>query len=253
MNILKKNERFDLIQKKGLGVIQNSKWFSYGIDSVLLSNFVKIKENSMVIDLGTGTGIIPLLLSIRDKASIIYGIEKQDEVAEMANRSIVTNKLEKKIKIKKMDVNDIFLEFSKSSFDTVVSNPPYFSKGDAITNTGNIKSTSRHETSCTLEGFIIAAAGLLKENGVFYMVHRPMRLVDILYYCRKYKLEPKEVQFIYPNVNKSPNILLIKCVKGGNTELKFLDNIYVYNERRKYTPEIYNIYKNLGIDVFDKE
>ncbi len=250
---INENERFDLIQKNGLGIIQNSKWFSYGIDAVLLSNFAEIKKGSKVIDFGCGTGIIPILLSIKNKASKIYGIEKQQSVYEMAKRSIEYNKLDDIIELKHVDISNIGEHFQKSSIDVIVSNPPYFQKGGALINDGSIKATSRHETTCTLEDFIMRASVLLKEKGSFYMVHRPMRAVDIFYYCRKYKLEPKLVQFIYPNRKKPPNILLIKCVKSGNSELKYLDNLYVYDEKGNYTDELIDVYRKLNIDVFLEE
>lgn len=251
--LLNENERFDIIQKNGFGVIQNKKWFSYGIDSVLLSNFAEIKKDSKVVDFGTGTAIIPLLLSLKSKPSKIYGIEKQLEVYEMAKRSISHNKLENLIEIVHNDISDIFNLFKKSSIDVVVSNPPYFQRGDGLVNNENIKAISRHETTCTLEDFIQKASVLLKEKGTFYMVHRPMRLVDIILYCRMYKLEPKLIQFICPNSENPPNIVLIKCIKGGNTELKYLKNLNVYDDNGNYSKDIFDIYQSFNIDVFSEE
>ncbi len=244
------HERFDLIQKNGYGIIQNKKWFSYGIDAVLISHFASIKENAVVMDLGCGTGIIPLLIHLNHKTSVIHGIEKQIEVADMAKRSIKTNDLDSNIKIYNLDIQDLFKKFGKGNVDVVISNPPYFKKGNAIVSTGDVKASSRHETTGSLEDFIRVAAGLLKEKGSFYMVHRPMRLVDIMYYCRSYNLEPKEIQFVYPHKDNPPNIMLIKCVKNGNHELKYLDNLYVYDEKRNYTDQIKDIYRTLNIDVF---
>jgi len=244
------NERFDLIQKNGYGIIQNKKWFSYGIDAVLVSHFCELKENSTVLDFGTGTGIIPLLLNLNHNVKKIFGIEKQSEVASMARRSIEKNKLEDTIEIVESDIVNLTKHFNKSTIDTIVSNPPYFKKGNALINEGSVKALSRHETTGDLEDFIKIASQLLKEKGTFYMVHRPMRLVDIMYYCRKYKLEPKLIQFVYPHQDKPPNILLIKCVKNGNTELKYLENLYVYDDERNYSDQIKTIYKTLNIDVF---
>lgn len=243
------NERYDLIQKNGYGVIQNEQWFSYGIDAVLVSHFAKIKKGSKVIDLGTGTGIIPLLINLKSQAAKIYGIEKQTEVAEMAKRSVLHNKIEQ-IEIIQTDILDVFKHIPKACADVVISNPPYFQKGDALTNDGSIKSLSRHESTADLETFIKVTSNLLKEKGCFYMVHRPMRLVDIFSYARKYNLEPKEIQFIYPNLKKPPNIVLIKCVKNGNRELRYLDNLYVYDDNQNYSESIKSIYKSLNIDVF---
>ncbi|MCH4887371.1 tRNA1(Val) (adenine(37)-N6)-methyltransferase [Acidaminobacter sp. JC074] len=244
------NERFDLIQKNGFGIIQNKKWFSYGIDAVLLSHFAEIKDGDRIMDMGTGTGIIPLLLSLNHQVDKIYGIEKQDQVADMAHRSVKKNKLEDTIEIIKADVLELKNKFDAGSFDVIVSNPPYFKKGNALINNGSVKAQSRHETSGDLEDFIKTAALLLKNKGCFYMVHRPMRLVDIIYYCRKHNLEPKTLQYVYPHCDKPPNILLIKCVKNGNHELKHKENLYVYDNNRDYTPQIREIYRNLKIDVF---
>ncbi len=244
------NERYDLIQKKGYGIIQNKEWFSYGIDAVLLSHFADINTGDTVMDLGTGTGIIPLLLALNHQPRKIYGIEKQHEVAEMANRSIIRNKLENEIEIVEMDILELNTKFGASSIDVILSNPPYFKKGNALVNNASIKANSRHETTGDLEEFIKVASKLLRNKGCFYMVHRPMRLVDIMYYCRQNNLEPKILQFVYPHQDKPPNILLIKCVKNGNHELKYKENLYVYDENRNYTAQIREIYKNLSIDVF---
>jgi len=244
------HERFDLIQKNGYGIIQNPKWFSYGIDAVLISHMCEIKANARVLDLGTGTGIIPLLLHLNHKTSHIYGVEKQAEVADMARRTIQKNKLEDHIEILETDLLSIHDHLAKASMDVVVSNPPYFKKGNALINSGGVKAISRHETSGDLEDFIRIAASMLKEKGCFYMVHRPMRLVDIMYYARLYKLEPKLIQFVYPHEDKPPNIVLIKCIKNGNHELKYKRNLYVYDQDRNYSEDIYAIYKALNIDVF---
>lgn len=250
--MLKPEERLDLIQKQGYGIIQNKKWFSYGIDAVLVSHFAEIESKDVVVDLGTGTGIIPLLLSLNYDTTKIYGVEKQHEVAEMASRSIQYNQKHDAIEIIESDILNLHNFIKKSSVDVVVSNPPYFKKGGAIISGGNVKAASRHETSALMEDFIRVASSLLKPKGRFYMVHRPSRLVDIMYYCRKYKIEPKSIQFIYPSKGKSPNILLIKCVKNGSDELKYLDDLYVYDEERNFTSSIFEIYRALNIDVFEE-
>ena len=250
---LNENERFDLIQKNGFGIIQNKKWFSYGIDAVLLSAFSEIKKGAKVVDFGTGNGIIPLLLSLKSEPEKIYGIEKQLDVYEMAKRSISYNKLEDLIEIKHIDISEVLDNIKKTSIDVIVSNPPYFKKGNALVSDGNVKATSRHETTATLEDFIKYSAELLKEKGTFYMVHRPMRLVDIICFCRKYRLEPKLIQFVSPSLSKPPNIFLLKCIKGGNTELKYLKNLNVYDGNGNYTSDIIDVYRTLNIDVFLEE
>lgn len=215
-----------------------------------MSHFCDVKANDSIVDLGTGTGIIPLLLALNHDVKHIYGVEKQHEVAQMANRSVLTNNMQEKISIVESDIITILDTLKPSSADIVVSNPPYFKKGNALINHGGVKANSRHETTGELDDFVRIASKLLKTNGAFYMVHRPMRLVDIMVSCRKYNLEPKLIQFIYPHDEKPPNIVLIKCVKNGNGELKYLKNMYVYDEERDYTDAIKNVYRSLNIDVF---
>jgi len=249
---LLENERFDLIQKSGYGLVQNEKWFAYGIDAVLVSYFAQVKKKDIVVDLGTGTGIIPLLVHLNHQPKQIYGVEKQERVADMARRSIAHNHISS-IEIVESDINDLFKHLKKSSASVVISNPPYFKKGNALVNSEDIKSTARHETSADLEDFIRTAADLLQEKGCFYMVHRPMRLVDIMVLCRQYRLEPKNIQFVYPSRGKVPNIVLIKCVKNGQVELKYEPNLYVYEDKQKYSQAIYDIYAKMQIDVFEED
>jgi tRNA1Val (adenine37-N6)-methyltransferase len=250
--MLRENERFDLIKKDGYGIIQNKSWFSYGIDAVLISHFSEIKKNATVVDLGTGNGIIPMLIHNVHKVKKIIGVEKQKSVADMAKRSIEKNQI-KTIEILNYDINNVVKHLGKSTAEVVISNPPYFKKGGALVNDEDVKSQARHETTANLESFIRTASELLCEKGHFYMVHRPMRLVDIFYYCRLYNLEPKLIQYVYPHQEKPPNIVLIKCIKNGNHELKYLDNLYVYDQNRQYTKEIYEIYDRMHIDVFKED
>ncbi|WP_053954876.1 tRNA1(Val) (adenine(37)-N6)-methyltransferase [Inediibacterium massiliense] len=241
--LIKEYERVDDLQCRGLRLIQNPEGFCFGIDAVLLSNFCEIKKGWRVIDLGTGTGIIPILLSGKTDAKEILGVEIQQEVADMANRSVKLNKIEDRVKIIHKDLNDILECTEAYSFDAVTSNPPYMNAGAGLINPESKKAISRHEVKCTLEDIISKAFKLLKDRGHFYMIHRPHRLVDIIYLCRKYRLEPKKIRFIHPNKNKKPNIFLIECVKYGRSELKFMDPLYVYNEDGTYTEEIHQIYE----------
>ncbi len=241
-NLIKENERVDDLQCNGLQLIQNPKGFCFGIDAVLLSNFCEIRRGWKIIDLGTGTGIVPILLAGKTEASEIVGVEIQEEVAEMASRSVRLNNLQNKVKILNDDLNNIFDYEEVNSFDAVTSNPPYMNKGGGLINPESMKAISRHEVKCTLEDIIRVSSKLLKDRGHFYMVHRPHRLVDIIWLCRYYKLEPKKLRFVHPNKNKKPNIVLIQCVKHGGTELKFMDPLYVYNEDGSYTEDIHRIY-----------
>lgn len=241
--MLKENERIDDLEFKGLKIIQNKEGFCFGIDSVLLSDFAKeIKEGSKVIDLGTGTGIIPVLLCGKTKLEKIVGVEFQEEVAEMAKRTIKLNKLENRFEILNENILNLNKYYKNQTFDAIVTNPPYKKKGTGVKNEDNKKIISRHETIATLEDFIKISKDLLKDKGTFYMVHRPERLVDILSLMRKYKIEPKELRFVCPNTSKEPNLILIKGVKNANSFLKVHKNLYVYDEQGNYTDEILKIY-----------
>ncbi len=240
--ILKENERIEEIQFAKLKLIQNPKGFCYGIDAVLLAKFCKAKNGYRAVDLGTGSGIIPLLLCHSAKFCEIIGIEIQNEVADMAKRSVRLNQLEDVIRILNIDLKDSCNYLEMNAFDMVLSNPPYMAKDEGLQNLGNIKAVSRHEIKTSLEDVISSAKALLKPHGHFYMVHRPHRLVDILCICRKHRLEPKEIQFVHPKKNKKPNILLLHCTKYGKAELKFREPLYVYEDSGAYTKEILDIY-----------
>ncbi len=240
---LKENERIDDLEFKGLKIIQNSEGFCFGIDSVLLSDFAKeIKENSKVVDIGTGTGIISLLLCEKTELSKIYGIEIQEEIADMAKRSIILNNLEDKFEIINKNIKDIFEELEPNSIDAIVTNPPYMKLNTGAQNESKKKLISRHEIECNLEDIVKISYKLLKSKGEFYMVHRAERIVDILYYLRKYKLEPKKIRFIHSKKNKEPNLVLIKAIKDAGEHLKIEKPLVVYNDDGTYTDEILDIY-----------
>lgn len=240
---LKENERIDDLEFKGLKIIQNEKGFCFGMDSVLLSDFAKnIKNNSTVLDLGTGTGIIPILLCGKTNLKKVVGIEIQQDVANMAKRSSQLNNLQDRFEVVNTNIIDLKNIYEKQSFDVIVTNPPYKKENTGITNENEAKLISRHEITANLEDFISISKDLLKDKGEFYMVHRPERLVDILSLMRKYKIEPKILKFVSPNKNKEPNLILIKGIKNANSFLKVEKTLYVYNEDGKYTNEILKIY-----------
>lgn len=247
---LKTGEVVDIIPGSYLKIIQNRERFSYGTDAILLSSFVNIKKNSKIIDLGTGTGIIPLFLYSRHKTSKIYGIEIQDEVANMAKRSISLNDLDEDIEILHMDLKQLPDKFEPGEFQVVTSNPPYIQGGGGIVNIKDNFALSRHEIACNLEDIIKIASYLLNGGGKFYLVHRPSRLVDIFCLLREYRLEPKTIRLVYPKKGKAPNMVLIMSTKGGRTELKFENPLYVYGEDGNYTDEVYKLY---GMDVEKNE
>lgn len=243
---LKENERIDDLQLKGLKIIQDTTGFCFGVDAVLLANFATVKKDAKVVDLGTGTGIIPILIAGKSNAKEIIGVEIQEDVYEMANRSVKLNSLEDRLKIINEDIKNIDKVLPINGFHVVTSNPPYMHEG-GIKNPNDKKAISRHEVKCTLEDVIKAASRLLMPQGKFFMVHRPIRLVDIITLGRQYKLEPKKIQFIHPKPGKAPNIMLVEFVKSGRPELKILDPLYVYDNDGNYSKEIRDIYANEDI------
>lgn len=246
--MLKENERIDDLEFKDLKIIQNKNGFCFGMDSVLLSDFAKNIKNAKVIDLGTGTGIINILLSGKTNNCNFVGVEIQEEVADMAKRSIELNNLQNKIEVINENILNLKNIYKKGEFDVVVSNPPYKKINTGIINDEDKKIISRHEITASLEDFVHISSYLLKDYGEFYMVHRPERLVDIFSIMRKEKIEPKKIKFVYPNKNKKTNLVLIKGVKLGNPFLEFDDNLYVYNLDGTYTNDILKIYNKLGVE-----
>ena len=243
---LEENERIDDLEFKNLKVIQNKNGFCFGMDAVLLSNFAKnIKRNATVLDLGTGTGIIPILLCGKTELKKVIGVEIQEEVAKMAKKSILLNGLEGRFEILNCNIKELNKIYKKQTFDVIVTNPPYKKQNSGIVNENEKKVISRHEITANLEDFIKIAKDLLKDKGELYMVHRPERLVDILELMRKYKIEPKVLKMVCPNKNKEPNLVLIKGVKNAKTFLKIEKNLYVYDKENKYTKEILEIYNKL--------
>ena len=240
---LKENERIDDLEFKNLKIIQNKDGFCFGIDSVLLSDFAKeMKKGSKVLDLGTGTGILPILLSGKTVNTSFLGIDIQEKVVEMAKRSACLNNLNDRIEFLNIDVLDLKYKYEKGSFDVIVTNPPYKKRQTGLINDNENKIISRHETTATLEDFIDVSSFLLKDLGEFYMVNRPQRLVDIFSIMRSKKIEPKKIRFIYPDKNKKSNLVLIKGIKNGKSFLEFENNLYVCDENGNYTDEILKIY-----------
>ncbi len=213
------NERIDDLQRNNYKIIQDPERFCFGMDAVLLSGFAKAKEGDRVIDLGTGTGIIPILMEAKTKASDFTGLEIQPESADMAQRSVELNHLESKIRIVTGDIKEASSLFGAATFDVVTSNPPYMTEHHGITNEKSPKAIARHELLCTLEDVISQAARLLRPGGSFYMVHRPFRLVDIMVLMREYHLEPKRMKLVYPYIDKEPNMVLIEGLRGGRPRL----------------------------------
>ena len=240
---LNNDERIDDLEFKGLKIIQNANGFCFGIDSVLLSDFAKnIKDNCTVLDLGTGTGIIPILLCGKTNLKEVIGVEVQEEVANMAKRSSMLNNLENRFKVLNDNILNLGKYYKNQTFDVITTNPPYKEKDTGVINEDKRKLISRNEITASLEDFIKVSKDFLKDKGEFYMVHRPDRLVDILSLLRKYKLEPKEIRFVYSNKDKPPKLVLIKAIKNANKFLKVDNNLYIYDNNGNYTDEILEIY-----------
>lgn len=242
MITLKENERIDDLQRNHYKIIQNPERFCFGMDAVLLSGFAGAKVSDKVLDLGTGTGIIPILMEAKTGAVHFTGLEIQEESADMARRSVSLNHLEKKIEIVTGDIREAVSLFGAASFDVVTSNPPYMTENHGLTNPTTPKAIARHELLCTLEDVISQAAKLLKPGGNFYLVHRPFRLVDIMVLLREKHLEPKRMKMVYPFVDKEPNMVLIQASRGGKPRMTVEKPLIVYKEPGKYTQEIYDIY-----------
>lgn len=241
--ILKDNERIDDLQLNNLKIIQNKGGFCFGIDAVLLSDFAKdIRNNSKVLDLGTGTGIVSILLCEKTKLSKIYGIDIQKDVCDMASRSIRLNKLESKFEIINTNIKNLKEFFEDNSFDAIVSNPPYKKENTGLKNESETKLISRHEITASLEDFISVSSRLLKNNGNIYMVHRPERLSDLFYLLKKYSLEPKKLRLVQSYTNSKPKLILVKATKNAKSFLNIEEPLIIYNKDGSYTDEILKIY-----------
>lgn len=240
--MLKKDERIDDLEYKGLKIVQNKNWFCFGIDSVLLSDFAKeIKNNSTVLDLGSGTGIISILLSKKINAKKIIGVEIQKDVYEMSKKSILLNDLQN-VEFINEDIKNLNNIIKNNSCDAIVTNPPYMKNNSGIKNDNEYKLISRHEIKCNIEDIIKISSKLLKDNGELYMVHRPDRLVGIIETLRKYKLEPKKIRFVHSRQGENSNLVLIKAIKNSGEFLKVEKPLYIYKKDNKYTDEVLEIY-----------
>ena len=241
---LRENERIDQLHRNGYQIIQNTKKFCFGMDAVLLSSFASVKAGEKVLDMGTGTGIIPILLEAKTEGEHFTGLEIQSESAEMAGRSVKLNSLEEKIDIVEGDIKEASNIFGKNIFNVVTVNPPYMNDLHGIKNPDMPKAIARHEVLCTLEDVVREASYVLKQNGRMYMVHRPHRLVEIIQAMKKYKLEPKRIRFVHPYEDKEANMVLIEALKGGKSMVKIEKPLVVYKDVNVYTDELLEMYGN---------
>ncbi len=241
-DLIHEGERLDELHRNGYFIIQNPARFCFGMDAVLLSGFAQARQGERVLDLGTGTGIIPILMEAKTKASDFFALEIQEESADMARRSVRYNHLEDKIRIITGDMKDASKIFGASSFDIVTTNPPYMIGQHGISSASDAKAIARHEILCDLDDILRESAKVLRPNGRFYMVHRPFRLAEIFAKMVAYKIEPKRMKLVYPYVDKEPNMVLIEGLRGGKSRLTVEKPLIVYREQGVYTDEIYDIY-----------
>lgn len=239
--LVKAGERVDDLQN-GFYVIQNQNKFCFGMDAVLLSGFARIRKGDHVLDMGTGTGIIPILLKSKTKGEHFTGLEIQEECADMATRSVQYNGMESAVDIVCGDIKEAAGIFGAASFDVVTSNPPYMIGAHGLQNPYMAKAIARHEVLCTLEDVVSQASKVLKDRGRFFMVHRPFRLAEIFSVLTRYKLEPKRMQLVYPYIDREPNMVLIEALKGGNSRITVEKPLIVYEKPGVYTKDILEIY-----------
>mgnify|MGYP002623933192 CR=1 FL=1 len=242
-DVIKTGERLDDLGRKGYRIIQDPERFCFGMDAVLLSEFVRAKEGDLLLDMGTGNGILPILLEAKTAAAHFTGLEIQPESADLARRSVAYNHLEKKIDIVTGDMGDATKLFGASSFDIVTSNPPYMIGGHGLQNPFDAKSIARHEIKMTLEVLIRETAKVLKPQGSCFFVHRPFRLVELLSMMCSYGVEPKRMRLVYPFSDREPSMVLVEGKRGGKPRLTVEKPLVIYAAENVYTPEVAAMYE----------
>lgn len=236
------DERLDDLQINGYHILQKVDAFCFGMDAVLLSSFARAKKGNRVLDLGTGTGIIPILMEAKTQASDFTGLEIQPQFVEMANRSAKLNGIEDRVHFVEGDIKEAEQIFGKESFDVITTNPPYMVNAHGMQNENRTKAIARHEMLCTLEDVIKQSKKLLKQGGSFFMVHRSYRLAEILALMVQEGIEPKRLRMVHPFMNKEPNIFLVEGKKGGHSRIKVEPPLIVYKDVNVYHDEIYDVY-----------
>ena len=235
-------ERLDDLHRNGFQIIQNKEKFCFGMDAVLLSGFARVKPGEMALDLGTGTGIIPILMEAKTEGEHFSALEIQEDMAQMARRSVMLNGLQEKITVVTGDLKEASKIFGRASFDVVTCNPPYMNQNHGLKNPDEPKAIARHELLCTFEDVAREAAALLKSGGRFYLVHRPHRLTELFQTMRAFRLEPKRMKFVHPFQDQEANMVLIEAFRGGKPQMRVEAPVIVYESPGVYTREIYEIY-----------
>lgn len=239
---LYEGERIDELHRNGYRIIQKKDGFCFGMDAVLLSGFAAVREGERALDLGCGTGIIPLLLEAKTRGRHFTGLEIQKEMADMAARSVRLNGLEDKIEIIEGDIKEAGRIFGGASFDVITANPPYMNDRHGLKNPDLPKAIARHEVLCTLQDVVREAAKALRPGGRFYMVHRPRRLIEIITELTGRGLEPKRLKFVHPFADREAKMVLIEAARGGGSFVKVEKPLIVFREQGIYTDEITEIY-----------
>ncbi|MCD8123700.1 MAG: tRNA1(Val) (adenine(37)-N6)-methyltransferase [Lachnospiraceae bacterium] len=239
---IRPGERVDDLQRGGYRILQHPEKPCFGMDAVLLSDFTHVKPGETVLDLGTGTGILPILLAAKTEGRHFMGLEIQSGLAEMARRSVGLNALETRVSVEEGDLREASARFGRSVFDVVVSNPPYMKEEHGRMNPGDARAMARHEISCTLEDVARETARVLRVGGRFYLVHRPRRLGEIFEKLHRYRLEPKRMRLVYPYVDREANLVLLEAVRGGKPGMKVEAPLIIYREPGCYTREMCRIY-----------
>lgn len=242
MSKLKDGERLDDLQIKGYEIIQHPGRFCFGMDAVLLSSFAKVKKKERALDLGTGTGILPILLEAKNEGCHYAGLEIQEESAQMARRSVEHNGLQEKIDIICGDIKEASQIFGAASFEVITTNPPYMIGDHGLKNEKESLYIARHEALCTLDDILRESAKILKPKGRFYMVHRPFRLPEILAKMSLAGIEPKRMRLVHPYVDKEPNMVLVEGLRGARPRMQVEPPLIVYEQNGEYTKELLEVY-----------
>ena len=242
MQIYGKEVTTDDLQN-GYYIYQPADGFRFGVDAVLLSEFSRIKPGENVLDMGTGTGIIPILLAAKTKGRHFTGLEIQEFSAAVAKESVLLNKLEERIDIVNGDIKEASKLFGNESFNVIVSNPPYMIADHGLRNDADEKYIARHEALCTFDDIAREASRVLISKGRFYLIHRPFRLAELFMTLKKYKLEPRRMRLVHSYVDKEPQMVLIEASKGGNSGIKIEKPLIIYEKGGEYTEELKEIYK----------
>jgi tRNA1(Val) A37 N6-methylase TrmN6 len=240
---LNPDERLDDLQRNGYKLIQNTKIFCFGMDAVLLCAFTKVDKGERVLDLGTGNGVIPILLKGRTEGKHFTGLEIQDVNVDLARRSVQYNRIEDDVLIVQGDIKEASKIFGGASFDVVTTNPPYMNENHGLKNPESHKAIARHEILCTLEDVIREGTKVLKPGGRFNMIHRPHRLVEIIELMKKYRVEPKRIRFVHPFADKEANMVLIEGIRGAKPMVKIEPPLVIYEATGVYTEEVKNLYQ----------